>query len=47
MRRSGKEMGVGGTIAAFALATDVSTAASVASNTKASGHYKLARRPKL
>ena len=35
------------TIVAFALACDVSIAAAVATNTKMSGHFKLARSSKL
>ena len=44
---TGRKWALAETIAAFALVTDVSTAASVASNTKSSGHQKLARANKL
>ncbi len=43
----GKKWALAETVAAFALAGEISVAAAVTSNTKASGHYKLARDPKL
>ena len=43
----GRKWALAETIAAFALVTDVNTAASVASNTKSGGHQKLARANKL
>lgn len=42
----GRKWALAETMAAFALVADVSLAASVASNTKTSGHQKLAREVK-